>query len=139
MKIILKDTNDIKNVSFGYAVNYLLPQGLAELATPEKIKALEKKQKELIKNQQQKQKTDKGLVKKLAGKTFVIKAKVGKAKKLYAGITKKNILKSLGVDPDKIEVILTQPIKKLGKHRVELKIGSQRLDILVEVKKKDEA
>lgn len=138
MKVILKDTNEVKNVSFGYAVNYLLPRDLAEIATPEKIKALEEKKKKEEKDKKLKVKEDKSLVDKLKNKKVVIRAKVGKGKKLFGGVTKKNILKALAEDEKKVEVVLDKPIKKLGKKKIELKVGSKRVSINLEVVKKDE-
>ena len=53
MKVIfLKDVprvgkrNDIKEVNDGYAVNFLFPRKLAEMATPSAINELEKRKKE---------------------------------------------------------------------------------------------
>ena len=42
MKVILKDTNIVKDVPLGYAVNYLLPKKLAVIATKAKLAALKK-------------------------------------------------------------------------------------------------
>ncbi|MDZ4229243.1 MAG: bL9 family ribosomal protein, partial [Patescibacteria group bacterium] len=37
MKVILKKSGEVKNVSLGYAVNYLLPRGLAQIATKKRL------------------------------------------------------------------------------------------------------
>lgn len=133
MKVIILKTNEIKEVSFGYAVNYLFPKGLAVLATDEKIELIKHKQLEDKAKKTQQQLEDQMMAQRLAGKEITIKAKVGKGKKLFGSITKKEIIQALGVEGKRVEVILTEPIKKLGEHKIELKIGVERVTIKVEV------
>jgi len=135
MKVIIKDTNEVKDVSFGYAVNYLIPQGLAVMATPQALEEL-KKQKAASSRQQEKQKKqEEKLLEKLRGKIITIEKKVGKAKKIFGSVKKKDILKAAGADSDLVEVLLDAPIKTLGKHKVTLKIGKRKVKVKVSVKK----
>ncbi len=136
MKIIIKATNEIKDVSFGYAVNYLFPKGLAEAATNEKIELIKQKQLEDKAQKTQQQLEDQMMAQRLAGKEITIKAKAGKGKKLFGSITKKEIIQALDLKGKKLEVILTEPIKKLGEHKVELKVGVERVTIKVVISNK---
>jgi len=126
MKVIFKKTGQIKDVSFGHAVNYLIPQGLAVQATDEAILKLQNKlaaskiEESLIKNQKDSLKA--AILSKLSGKELIIKAKAGKNGKLFGAITKKALAKTLGVE--KQSIVLGKPIKKIGEHKINLKLGS---------------
>jgi large subunit ribosomal protein L9 len=133
MKIILKDSDQVKEVSYGYAVNYLLPQGLAETATKEKLKQLAKKQEQDNKKLKLEKQEDQALAGKLTGLKIKIAAKAGKAKKIHGSIGKKEILQELQVDPKRVGVMLEKPLKTIGLHQVELKIGDQKAKITVEI------
>lgn len=137
MKVIIKKTNEVKEVSFGYAVNYLIPQDLAVRATPKELKALKEAARLKIKKKEEKGEEDKALAQKLADKKLIVKAKIqGRSKKkIFGRVTKKDIIKLLKADPKKVKVVLKEPIKKLGKHKIELQIGSQKVFIKVEVEK----
>jgi len=139
MKVILAKTQEIKDVAFGYAVNYLIPKGLAIVATPKEIEKLEQKQKDISQHQQLREKEDQVLAKKLKNKKVIIEAKSSKEKKLFGSVGKNDILKALEVDRSRVEVVLPKPIRTLGKFEVELKIGNSRINISVEVKKKNES
>lgn len=134
MKVILKSTNQVKDVSFGYAVNYLFPRNLALPATEQNIKILEKeKQKQEVKIQEQLKK-DLQLIEKLKGKTIIIQKRAEKGKKIFGSVTKKDILSQLSVSDGSVEILLDKPIKKLGKYEMELKVGDKRVIIKLEVK-----
>ncbi|MFC1711274.1 50S ribosomal protein L9 [Patescibacteria group bacterium] len=135
MKVILKNNNQVKEVTYGYAVNYLLPKGLAEIATPKKIKVIEVKLKEQSKLQLERQKENKALASKLEAKKIKFEVKAGKGKKIYGSINKKDILQKLQLDPKRVEIILEKQLKKIGKHEVLLKIGDEKVVVIVELAK----
>ena len=143
MKVIFKDTQEVKEVKFGYAVNYLIPNGLAILATKEALSALETKKKHKVKKQQQDQEEAEKLLQKICQKKLIIKAKAKKDKSLFGKITKARLKKEIEtiigkekskISP-KIEILLDEPIKKLGKQIVGLKIKKSRGNLQVEVVK----
>ena len=133
MKVIIKKTNQVKDVAFGYAVNYLIPQDLAVKATSEELKKRAAKQKRAKDNQLAIKKQQQQLVKNLH-KKIIIKARTGKNNKLFGSIGKKEILKSLKLQKTEARVILKEPIKKLGNYNIELKIGAERIKINLTVK-----
>ena len=131
MKVLLKKTNEIKEVSFGYAVNYLFPMGLAVTAT-EKIMAQKKRlEKNAEKKKAQKETKEKKRALAIKGKEFILKKKAGKADKLYAAINKKQLAEIIGVE--KKEVVLEAPIKKTGEYEIQLQIGKIKEKVKIKV------
>lgn len=132
MKVIIKKTNEIKDVSFGYAVNYLIPQGLAVLATEREMeKRTEKEEREKVKKVEKSRKSRERAVR-LAGKKFEIRKKAGKSGKLYGSLDKKELAEVIGTGKE--EVVLKEPIKKTGEYEVGLKIGKEKIKVKVKVR-----
>lgn len=131
MKIILlKDVQslgkkgEIKEVSDGYARNFLLAKKLAEAATNAAIqKVSQEKEREAKKEERDLQETKK-LAEALRGKEVVIKAKA-KDKKLFGSITAKNIsekLIELGFSVKEQEVVVPNGhIKTVGVYQIDIK------------------
>jgi len=114
--------NEIKNVSDGYATNYLIPQKLAKAATPvelEKLKHKEFKKEKTVANRLASQKM---LINKLDGIKLELKAKASDSGKLFAGVTVDMIAAELKnktkIDLDKRYIKLDKPIKDIGEHNV---------------------
>ncbi|PIS09075.1 50S ribosomal protein L9 [Candidatus Beckwithbacteria bacterium CG10_big_fil_rev_8_21_14_0_10_34_10] len=137
MKVIIKKTREIKEVSFGYGVNYLIPQGLALKATPENMAKIEAEKLIVTEKQVAKKQSQENLSQKLKGKKIVLKLKKAKGKKTYGSVNKKDILRALGLNKTQAKVILDKPIKEIGQTKVELKIGSEKTFIKVEVDKSE--
>ena len=136
MKVIFTKTNEIKEVSFGYAVNYLLPQGLAVEATEKAIGNIKTKNYELkIRNDKEIQK-NKELAEKIKTKEFKIAVKAGKKGKLYGAVTKKDLAKVLGVE--KTSIVLTDQIKKVGEYKIGVKFGDKKTEVKLKVSAKKE-
>lgn len=144
MKIILlKDIPkvgkkyDIKNVSDGYALNLLIPRGLAQPATPDMIRKVEEtKSKDLADKQIQNELLLKNL--EVIKKTEIsFKEKANDKGHLFAGITKEAIAKELekvtrfNLDVESIK--LEKPIKETGQHKVEIEVLNKKADFLVNV------
>ncbi len=132
--IILKDIKDIgkkfdvKNVSDGYARNFLFPQGLAKIATEEAIKNLEAQKAATLKEEEKNKIELTALVKNLESKEFEFKVKTGDKDEVFSSITKNDIAAKIYTDinaslREHIEINLERPIKKLGEHRVEVNLG----------------
>lgn len=133
MKVILiKDVKklgtigEIKEVSDGYARNYLIPQGLALEATATRLKETQEKD---LKKQKQKGKEEAAarlLQAKLEGKTVKLLARTGGSNKLFGAITAKEIAEALqkeyGAQIDRKKIELKEPIKHLGTYDAKVKI-----------------
>ena len=115
---------DIKEVSDGYARNFLIPKKLLELATDSALKKVEKlKEKETWAQKEGLEKTQK-LASVLRVKEVVISAKE-KEGKLFGSISTKDIIKALKKDniilpPSAVE--LKSPIKETGEYEIRIKL-----------------
>ncbi|MFH1346997.1 MAG: 50S ribosomal protein L9 [Spirochaetota bacterium] len=139
MKVIfLKDIKDVgkkfdvKNVSDGYARNFLLPQGLAKIATEEAIKNLEVQKVVAVKEEEEIKNKLIVLAKTLENKEFEFKVKTGEKGEVFGSVAKSDIKTRIYTDmntdihgyaENNIEIELNKPIKKLGEHRVEINLG----------------
>jgi large subunit ribosomal protein L9 len=135
MKIILKEDipsigkrGDIVNVSDGYGRNYLIPKKLAFLATTNNIKAFENEKKNKEKKLLKVKKEALNLASKIESFSLTINVKVGEGDKLFGSVTSKDIeerLKKEGINIDKKDIILDEPIKALGVYSIPIRIHSE--------------
>jgi len=115
---------EIKNVSIGFARNFLLPKNFVKIATKNALAELESFKKQL--EQKATQDLDKvgEAVSSLDGYEVVLHEKISKdSGNLYASVTALKIakvLKEAGFDVKKENVKLAEPIKELGEHTVQL-------------------
>jgi large subunit ribosomal protein L9 len=141
MKVIfLKDVKgvakkgDIKESKDGYAKNYLFKNGIAVEATEANLKKLEN-QKAAEAAKEQKRKDDaKALAQKLKTVGIKIGKKAGETGKLYGAITSADLaeaLKAEGLEVDKRDIDLHDPIKDVGVYTVKVNIY---MDIKSEIK-----
>ncbi len=130
MKVILtKDvqslgrTGDVKEVSGGYAKNFLLPGGYAKVATEGLIRKAEEIKAERAKEAEAEREKAKEIVAKIQGQSVAIKAKADASKKLYAAVKAEEIaeaLKAKGFEVDKGNIVINEPIKEVGEFEVTL-------------------
>ena len=144
MKIILlKDIPkvgkkfDIKNVADGYALNMLIPRGLAQIATPQTEKNIQTmKAKDLVENKVQGELLMKSLE---VIKTLIvnIKGKANEKGHLFAGITKERlveeILKTSRLNLDVESIVLEKPIKEVGEYKVAVEVMNKKAEFTVVV------
>ena len=137
MQVILKkevqnlgEVGDVVNVKDGYARNFLLPQGVAEVAT---AGALENREKNIarIKAKQEKLHQE-ALTKAEAIEKFgklELSAKAGESGKLFGTITTKKLAEELlekaGIEVDRKNVSLNAPINKIGEYTMLIKLTSK--------------
>ena len=122
MKVIIKKTGEVKNVALGYAVNYLLPKKLAEIATKKRLEQLKQAQVQAASQTEAKVGGQHQQAERLDGKVIEFKSET---------VTKKKIATSLKIL--KTNVILPKPIRKPGEYQVELKFGASRAKVKVKV------
>jgi len=134
MKIILKEdihglgkAGQVINVKDGYARNYLLPRGLALIADEKNLRVLEYQKKKFEEEAKKKLQDAESVRQMLTAFELTIKAKAGEDQKLFGSITAKDIAEALqkqGFSVDKKQINISEPIKRLGEHEVELKLHS---------------
>lgn len=118
---------DIKNVSDGYAKNYLIKNGYAVLKTKEELVRLEKANANKLAEDKANKEKSKELKKKLDEVTIEFKVKTGEYDKVFGSISVKQIkeeLNKLGYKIDKNQIMLEVPISVLGFHKVEVELYS---------------
>lgn len=118
---------DIKNVSDGYAKNYLIKNGYAVLKTKEELVRLEKANANKLAEDKANKEKAKDLKKKLDEVTIEFKVKTGEYDKVFGSISVKQIkeeLNKLGYKIDKNQIMLEVPISVLGFHKVEVELYS---------------
>src|SRR5699024_3743256 len=117
---------EVKDVSAGYARNYLFRKNLAVEATKGNLKALEAKERKNEQLEQEEKEAAMDLRDKLADLEVTIKAKSGKAAQLFGSVTNKQIAevlkKEYGYKLDKRKIELDQPIRSLGHTIVPVKL-----------------
>ncbi len=115
---------DVVDVNEGYARNFLVKKGLAEVATASKINDLNQKKAAAEYHHAEEVKAIRELSKEINGKSFTVKIKAGQNGKVFGSVTGANIadaLQAAGYNVDKKKVSLAQPIKTVGGYDVDLK------------------
>ena len=130
----LGDAGDIVSVKPGYARNYLIPQGKAMIATAERVNEVEH-QKRVINEKLAKEFSDLNAVKeKLHGMKLETVAQAGEEGKLFGSATAANLAELIagqGLEIDKRKIQLTEPIKTVGEHTVNVRLRS---DVMADFK-----
>ncbi len=116
---------DLVDVNEGYARNFLIKKGFAEVATPNKINDLKQKRAAADFHKQEEIKAMRALAAELKGKTFTLKIKVGQGGKVFGSVTGATIAEAMtaaGYDVDKKKIVLESPIKAVGVYDVDIKL-----------------
>ncbi|MBR0355665.1 MAG: 50S ribosomal protein L9 [Oscillospiraceae bacterium] len=118
---------ELKEVSDGYARNYLLPRKLATEATADNINALKLKEKAKAAQIAKDRAKAEEYAKKLGAVQVVVRAKAGGAGKLFGAVTSEAISKALkeqfDMDIEKNKIVQDTPIKSFGAFTVKAKLG----------------
>jgi large subunit ribosomal protein L9 len=124
----LGKAGDVKNVADGYARNYLLPRGLAVLATASALKQADTIRKSEEKRRAKLYAEAQAVANQLTGTTLTFRALAGETGKLYGSITANDIVEAIkrdkGLDVDKRRVDLREPLRSLGTHSVPIRLAT---------------
>jgi len=142
MKVLLtKDVEhlgvagDIKEVSGGYGRNYLLPQGMAVIATRGAIKQAEERLSAQRKREAVMRQEAQVLAQRMAGVTLTFVERVGENDRLFGSVTASDIADklhaALGVEIDRRRIELDEPIKRIGDFLVHYRVMT---GVIAEVK-----
>lgn len=148
MKIIL--TKDLENlgkagslveVKRGYGRNYLLPHGLAVLATDKNVRRLEHEKAGILSRAAKHKTNMTAMAQKLSAIELSFKRKVGEAEKLFGSVTTKDVWEAIVAKDFELErklVHLPEALKTLGKHIVEVKLHPEvtaKINVTIEAEK----
>lgn len=132
----LGSTGELVRVRPGYARNYLIPRGLAAMATRASIRQVEHEKSLALAKAAKERANAEGIVAALAETTFTLSAKAGEEGKLYGSVTAADVaelLASKGYSVDRRKVVMSA-IKTTGTFDIELKLtGGVRARFKLEV------
>lgn len=134
MKVILKadvrgkgKKGQMIEVAEGYARNFLLPKGLAVLATADAMNTMRLQEKAKAKADAEAKAAATEIAEKLKGLQVKVASKGGEGGKLFGAVTGREIAAALkeqhGVDIDSKKLVLDEPIKSFGTFQVKAKLG----------------
>jgi large subunit ribosomal protein L9 len=133
MKVILKQnveslgkTGDIVKVADGHARNFLIPRGLAMEANVKSIRAVEHDKALILKRAAKEKEKAEALRDRLSGVSVTISRRSGEQDKLFGSVGAKDIeqaLKDQGLEIDRKDIVLEEPIKSVGEFAVKVKLS----------------
>ena len=132
MEVILREDieklgsrGQMVKVAAGYARNYLLPKRLAVPATEANKKIVEQERQAHLRKEAKLQSEAQDLAKLMTGLTLEIAAKAGENDQLFGSVTAKDVAEALeakGFSIDRRKVVLDEPIRTLGEHKVSVRL-----------------
>ena len=134
MKVILKadvrgkgKKGQMIEVAEGYARNFLMPKGLAVLATADAVNTMRLQEKAKAKADAEAKAAATEIAEKLKGLQVKVVSKGGEGGKLFGAVTGREISAALkeqhGVDIDSKKLVMDEPIKSFGSYQVKAKLG----------------
>ena len=116
---------EVKRVAAGYGRNFLLPQGLAVLATPGALKQAEQIKQAAAARRTVRNEEMQDVAEQLSEVVLTFPAKASETGKLYGSVTTQMIADALseeiGVEIERRQID-SQPLRSLGEHRVEIRL-----------------
>ncbi|HLC64039.1 MAG TPA: 50S ribosomal protein L9 [Patescibacteria group bacterium] len=132
---------EVKNVSDGYARNFLFPQNLALVASDKILAKLQSKAGQDSAKARKEIKSHDQLIEKLDQKEVIIRARASKKGTLFKAVSEKDISleikRQLGYNVDEKYIQLEQPIKIAGEFRIKIKLNEKAGELLIRVKELD--
>ena len=135
LQVILKQDVDklgaageLVRVRPGFARNYLMPRGMAVVATGENVRQIEHERRIAVAVADKQRKFAEGAAAQIEGLTLEIPMQVGEGEKLYGSVTSRDVALALsrrGIEVDRKKLQLPDTIKTLGDHSLTLKLGSE--------------
>jgi len=118
---------DLKDVSDGYARNFLLPKKLAKEATADNLNTFKLQEKARLAQIEREKAEANENAKRLESLVVKITAKAGANGRLFGAVTSKEISEALeqqhGMSIEKNKIVLSEPIKSYGSYEVKCKFG----------------
>ncbi|MGY8753335.1 MAG: 50S ribosomal protein L9 [Phycisphaerales bacterium] len=128
---------DIVRVRMGYARNYLVPMGVAEVPTEEKMEALSEAREIALKDFEANRAEQASIIEKLKGITLTLTRSANDQGGLYGSVTQRDIADALvenGYAVDTRAVRLHSAIRRIGEYHVTIQFGTDmRIDVEITV------
>lgn len=118
---------EMKEVSEGYARNYLIPRGMAVEASRDNLNALALKEKAKRAQEQRERAAAEDAAARLKDIVVTVRARAGGSGKLFGSVTSQEIAEALqaqhGITVEKNRIVQPEPIKSFGSYEVKCKFG----------------
>lgn len=148
MKIImLKDVGgvgrhgEVKDIADGYALNYLIPNGLAKQATAQAIATHDDEQRKESEARERERQVLVENVKSLEGGRIELTARATEKGGLFKALSAQDVQKALQEQRKVVlpadAIMLEKPIKEIGEHSIEIKTAGASARLVVAVKRND--
>ena len=122
----MRQRGESVDVSRGYVRNYLIPRGLAEVATPGKLEAARRTMEEAEERGRRLAERAEEIAGILNKSVITIEARTGEDERLFGSVTAANIADAVerarGIRLDRRRIRLEEPIKALGTHQVPIQV-----------------
>ena len=123
----IAQAGEVKSVSPGYARNYLFPRKLAFPATETALRQWETERQGVVAKAAHRREEAQGLAQKIEAVACTVTAKAGDEGQLFGSINRQEILAALakeGITLDKRDLMMTEPIKRLGAYTVPVRLAA---------------
>lgn len=130
----LGETGDVVDVAAGYARNYLLPQGLALPASEGNLKRVRQERLREERAAERVRERAESLASRLEGRSLTFHERAGEGGQLFGSVTAADVhaeLASEGIEVDRRDILLQEPIKELGVYSVSVDLHQ---DVRPEIK-----
>ena len=141
MKVLLKKDFDllgtageVKEVKDGYARNYLIPKGIATLASPSNLKSFEEVRRQQGRKILRETNDAKIIASRIETDSVVIKVKTAEEGKIYGSVSPIMVHEALsvkGYNIDRRKIVMPEHIKALGEYTVDVKLYT---DVIAKLK-----
>jgi len=125
----LGHAGDVKTIADGYGRNYLLPRGMAVLASAGAVKSAERIKARNIERRARNRADVEAQAAVIGGTTVFLHARAGEKGKLFGSITATNIAdelgKKLGAEFDKRKIGLREPIREVGTYTIAVRLATE--------------
>ncbi|MEX1027064.1 MAG: 50S ribosomal protein L9 [Candidatus Paceibacterota bacterium] len=135
--------NDVADVSKGYALNYLIPQKLAEVATMPALSAVEKKREQSAAKEAERVQALRTALEPLVKTGLTLTAPVNEKGHLFAAIHTADVAAALtekiGVEVPESSVLLDKDVKEVGEHTARIAVGEEEIPLPITITADTEA
>ena len=123
----LGEAGTVVNVARGYMRNFLLPRGLAELATPARIAEVQRGEERRRRAEERAVEESRQLAELLGRTILTLKAKAGDDGRLFGSITSADVAEAIrearNVDIDRRRITVEPAIRAVGTYSVPIELG----------------
>ena len=123
------DIGELVKVRPGYARNFLIPKGFAVEANAGSSKAIKHRMNQIVSKKKRLKENALKAVEEWKGNAVTVNLRVGSGGRTFGSINTKDIAEALktqkDIDVDRRRVILSEPLRKLGRHTVGIKLHSE--------------